>query len=131
MDKRKEKKLRRVFEKYPKIKLAYIFGSQARGDAGPLSDFDFAFYTSEKDAKKIFNLRLKLMTDLSLLLKSDKVDVVALNTIENSELKYNIIKEGKLILERGPYKVAIEPKIMNEYFDFQMSWALNSGSIAE
>lgn len=131
MDQRKEKKLRRVFEKYPKIKLAYIFGSQARGDAGPLSDFDFAFYTSEKDAKKIFNLRLKLMTDLSLLLKSDKVDVVALNTIENSELKYNIIKEGKLILEREPYKVAIEPKIMNEYFDFQMSWALNGGSIAE
>lgn len=131
MDQRKEKKLRRVFEKYPKIKLAYIFGSQARGDAGPLSDFDFAFYTSEKDAKKIFNLRLKLMTDLSLLLKSDKVDVVALNTIENSELKYNIIKEGKLILEREPYKVVIEPQIMNEYFDFQISWALNSGSIAE
>ncbi len=126
MERKTEKQISLVFEKYPKIKLAYIFGSRARGDFGPLSDFDFAFYTTEKDKKKIFDTRLKLMTDLSLLLKSDNVDVVALNTIENSELKYNIINEGKLLLEKEPHKILVETRIMNEYFDFQMSLALNS-----
>jgi len=44
-----------------------------------------------------------------------------LNLIEGPELKYNIIKEGKLIYEKEPYKVLIEPRILNEYFDFRMS----------
>ncbi len=121
-------KIRIIFEKYPSIKLVYLFGSQARGNAGPLSDFDFAFYTTEKDSKKIFKLRLSLMTEISLLLKKDNIDVVALNSIDNSELKYNIIREGKVILEKEPYKVLIEPKILNEYFDFRQSLALASVS---
>ncbi len=125
MDKQTEKKLKLIFRKYPTVKLVYLFGSRARGDVGPLSDFDFAFYTTEKNAKKIFDLRLKLMTVISLLLKTDNVDVVALNSIENSELKYNIIREGKVILAKEPYKVLLEPKIMNEYFDFRQSLVLN------
>ena len=59
MDKKTEKNLKTIFEKYPSIKLVYLFGSQARGDVGPLSDFDFAFYTTEKEQKNIFNFYLK------------------------------------------------------------------------
>ena len=32
---------------------------------------------------------------------------------------YTIIREGKLIYEREPYKVILEPRILNEYFDFR------------
>ena len=35
----------------PEIKLAYFFGSKARGDGGQLSDYDFAFYVGEKTKK--------------------------------------------------------------------------------
>jgi len=107
-----------AFADYAEIKLVYFFGSKAEGKGGVLSDFDFAFYIDEKDQKKLYELKLSLINRLSLLLNTDKVDVVILNLIDSPELKYNIIKNGKLILEREPFKVLIEPKILNEYFDF-------------
>ena len=121
MTKNKFKNLNLIFNHYPKIKLVYFFGSKAKRKAGPLSDYDFAFYVEEKDKKRIFELQLKLIKDLTQFLKTDKVDILMLNLIEGPELKYNIINEGKLIYEKEPYKVLIEPRILNEYFDFRMS----------
>lgn len=110
--------LKRIFKKYPGVKLAYLFGSRATGNGGPLSDFDFAIYL-DKTAKNNFSkIKIKLLTDLGKLLKTNKIDIVILNQSKNSELKYNVIKEGKLIYEKVPYRILIEPKIMNEYFDF-------------
>ena len=110
-----------VFGAFPEVKLAYLFGSRAQGQAGPLSDYDFAVYLDERDALKRFDLRLKLMDVLTRKLKTDKVDVCVLNDIKSPELKYNIIKDGTLILEREPFKVLVEPRILNEYFDFHYS----------
>jgi len=121
MTKNKFKNLNSIFKLHPKIKLVYFFGSKAKRKAGPLSDYDFAFYVEEKDKKRIFELQLKLIKDLTQFLKTDKVDILMLNLIEGPELKYNIINEGKLIYEKEPYKVLIEPRILNEYFDFRMS----------
>ena len=121
MTQNKFKNLNSIFKLHPKIKLVYFFGSKAKRKAGPLSDYDFAFYVEEKDKKRIFELQLKLIKDLTRFLKTDKVDILMLNLIEGPELKYNIINEGKLIYEKEPYKVLIEPRILNEYFDFRMS----------
>jgi len=110
--------LKSFFQSNSQIKLVYLFGSQANKTSGPLSDYDFAFYIDEKDKKKLFNLKLDLIGKLSKFFKSDKVDVVILNMVESPELKYNIIKEGKLIFEREPYRLLIEPQILNNYFDF-------------
>ncbi|TSC95639.1 MAG: nucleotidyltransferase [Parcubacteria group bacterium Athens1014_10] len=107
-----------VFRSLKKVGLVYLFGSTAENKKGPMSDYDFAVYFAEKNKKKIFDLRCELMDKISRTLKTDKVDLVVLNVAEGPELKYNIIKEGKLIFEREPYKVLIEPKILNEYFDF-------------
>jgi len=87
---------------------------------GPLSDYDFAFYLDEKDKKKISEIQFELMDKISRILKTDKIDVVMLNLVESPELKYNIIKEGKLIYEKPPFKVLIEPKILQEFFDFKI-----------
>ena len=107
-----------IFEFYPQIKLVYFFGSRINGKIGPLSDYDFAVFLDEKNPKKRFGLRLKLMAEISKKLKTDKIDVCVLNDIKSPEMKYNIIKEGKLIFEKEPFKVLVEPKILNEYFDF-------------
>ena len=115
------KNLNDLFLKYPKVKLVYFFGSQAKNEAGPLSDYDFAFYLEEKDTKKLFDLKLDLISNLSQILKTNKIDVVILNEIESPELKYNIIKEGKLIYEIEPFRLLIEPRILNDYFDFHYS----------
>lgn len=112
------KKLQPIFKIYPKIKLVYFFGSMVHGQAGPLSDYDFAVYLREPDFQKRFDLRLKLIDELSRKLKTSKIDVCILNDIKSPGLKYSIIKEGKLIFEREPFRVLVEPRILNEYFDF-------------
>ena len=115
------KKLKTLFKQYPEIKLVYLFGSRANGKVGPLSDYDFAFYLGEKDSGKRFDLRLELITKLSSLLKTEHVDVVILNDAQSPEFKYNIIQEGKLLHQREPFKVIVEPQILEEYFDFYCS----------
>lgn len=116
-------KLNKIFEKIPAIKLVYFFGSMASGQAGPLSDYDFAVYfdlkkSDEKDREQMFDIKFKLMDELSRVLKTDKVDVAILNLAEEPEFRYNVIKNGKLIYDQEPFRVLIEPKILNEYFDF-------------
>jgi len=107
-----------VFKKYPEVKLVYLFGSRATGKIGPLSDYDFAVYLDEKNAKKRFELKLNLISEATKALKTDNVDLVVLNDINAPEMKYNVIKDGILILQIEPFKVIIEPRILNEYFDF-------------
>lgn len=111
-------KLLPIFKEHPEIKLVYFFGSKARGESGPLSDYDFGIYTGERKTDKIFDLKFKLQDKISRALSTDKVDVVMMDIVQSPELKYSIIKEGKLIYEKEPYRVLIEPKILNEYFDF-------------
>ena len=109
-----------IFEKYPEIKLVYLFGSQAEGKVGPLSDYDFAIYFDEKIPKqRRFNVLLKLNGILTSALKTDKVDIVVLNDDVGSLLKYQAIK-GKLIYNVEPYKIIAEPQVLSEYFDFQV-----------
>lgn len=119
MDKKALQQLKKVFKAAPKIKLVYFFGSRARGDAGPMSDYDFAAYLDEKDTVKNFNIRLDLIAKISRILKTDNVDIVILNEAKSPELKFSIINDGKLIYEKEPFRVLIEPRIMNEYFDFR------------
>lgn len=107
-----------IFEARPEVKLVYFFGSRAAGTEGPLSDYDFAVYADEKDPLKIFDLKLALMGELSNALKTDDIDVVMLNTAQKPELKFNIITEGKLIVEREPFRALVEPRIVNEHADF-------------
>lgn len=118
MSNRELKKLKAIFKTFPRIKLAYLFGSKATGKESPLSDYDFAFYLDEKNKQKMYDIKFALIDKISRLLKTDGIDVVILNLTESPEMKYQIIKDGKIIFERKPFKVLIEPRILNEYFDF-------------
>ena len=121
MNKRVEneiKNLTSIFQLYSQVKLVYFFGSRTKGKEGPLSDYDFAIYLDEKDKNKRFELRLNILAKLSIKAKTDAVDVIVLNDTQSPEFKYGIIKEGKLIYQEDPYKMLVEPRILNEYFDF-------------
>ena len=108
-----------VFKPYNEVKLVYLFGSRVNGKLGPLSDYDFAVYLDSQDKQKLQELKLELIAKISDALKTDNIDLVILNETESPELKYNIIKNGQLILEKEPFKVLLEPKILNEFFDFR------------
>jgi hypothetical protein len=113
--------LNNLFTKYEEIKLVYLFGSQVTKKTTSLSDYDFALYL---DPRTILNkekeIILTLIAEISIILKSDKIDIVILNKPILPLLKFNVLKEGVLIYQRPPYKVLVEPMIYNEYFDFKI-----------
>ncbi|MBI5237943.1 MAG: nucleotidyltransferase domain-containing protein [Deltaproteobacteria bacterium] len=111
--------LKKIFKSVPEIKLVYLFGSRAHGDIGPQSDYDFAVYLALRDKHRMSDIRFKLLAQISRELKTDDIDLVILNLTEGPELKYNIIKDGRIIYEEEPYKIVFEPLVLNEYFDFK------------
>lgn len=114
--------LKPVFESHPQVKLAYFFGSRATDNpnlVGPLSDYDFAVYLSDEiSVSEIFSVQSTLLDEVGRALKNNQIDMVILNQAQSPELKYNILTQGKLIFEREPYRIVVEPRILNEYFDF-------------
>lgn len=118
MENKIQRILQPIFELYPAIQLVYFFGSKASRTDGPQSDYDFACYFDEKDAKKIFAIKSHLIDKIGRALYTDNIDVVILNTLDKPEMKYEIITKGELIFEKEPFKIIVEPKILNEYFDF-------------
>lgn len=93
--------------------------ARARGDAGPLSDYDFAVYFGGMSPTEAFDLKLSLLNDLSRALGTDAVDLVILDNIDAPELGYQIVSGGNLLVDREPYKVIVEPRLMSAYFDFK------------
>jgi predicted nucleotidyltransferase len=85
---------------YPQVQVAYLFGSQARGRAGPLSDVDVAVLLGENlNQAEALDLQLRLMADLADALGSDDVDVVVLNHA-SLVLRHQVLKSGQILLCR-------------------------------
>lgn len=112
-------RLKAIIRRYPQIKLAYLFGSAAKNKMGPLSDYDFAIYVAERKSIRARDIQFQLQADISRLLRTDRVDVVLLNFLDSPELKYAIVRDGRLLVEREPFKIIFEPRALNEYFDFK------------
>lgn len=112
--------LNNLFSQHKEIKLVYLFGSRAKSKTSPLSDYDFAVYFDQDlNSNRLKELVLSLISEISSILKSEKIDLVVLNQAISSLLKFNILKEGKLIYQQPPYRLIVEPAIYNEYFDFK------------
>lgn len=77
------------------VRLAVLFGSEARGDAGVTSDLDVA--VAGPDASALPSLALKLTRATGR-----RVDLVALTTAPPL-LRFQIARDGRLLVERQPY----------------------------
>ena len=85
---------------YPQVQVAYLFGSQARGQAGPLSDVDVAvLLDSSLTQPEMLDLQLRLMADLADALDRDDVDVVVLNHA-SLVLCHQVLKNEQILLCR-------------------------------
>ena len=91
--------LHRVFERYDRIVLAYLFGSLARGQETGLSDVDIAVLLEDLPTD-LLGFTLKLMDELSVIL-GDRVDLVFLNEAPPL-LRHQLIKHRLLIDETPP-----------------------------
>jgi len=110
--------LRTFFETERYIELAYLYGSTVEKKEGKLSDIDIGVYLTEKlDKHERFNLRLKLLSEISSLLKTKKVDLVIMNDTQIA-LNFEIIKANSPIFIRSrENKIELEHKIMSKYLD--------------
>ncbi len=78
-----------------RLVVAYLFGSQARGQARPVSNVDIAVYLNEGLKKgERFDLKLRLIGDLSVILQTDGVDLVLLRDVPLF-FQYRIVREGE------------------------------------
>lgn len=104
-----------------------MFGSQATKKTTPLSDYDFALYLDEKTSISRKNsILLDLNFEISSIINTNKLDLIVLNDRLSPLLKFNAISNSKLIYEKIPYKLLIEPKIFNQYFDFKVFSNINN-----
>ena len=110
------KKIEDCLRKYPVV-TAYIFGSEAKGTSGLLSDIDIAVFVHEDINKaERFDLKLRLSNEMSAIMDR-MVDLVVLND-SPAQLSYEIIRYGKLIFcSDKSTKVDLEVNILSRYLD--------------
>jgi predicted nucleotidyltransferase len=100
----------------PEVVAAYLFGSVARGEAGPASDVDVAVLLSPEPSPVYASLELRLEGDLERAL-ARSVEVVVLN-LAPIDLVHRVLRDGILLLDREPStRVRFEVRARNEYFD--------------
>jgi predicted nucleotidyltransferase len=100
------------------VVLAYLYGSQARGDAGPLSDVDVAvLFGSDVPESERFNQVLRLIGALGSVFRRDDVYVVDL--AESSPLlRHRVYYDGRLLYcADDAVRVRFETTALRDYVD--------------
>jgi len=115
----KRKALQRTLAQYP-IDVAYLFGSQERGDTGPGSDVDIGVYFGrDLNSRDRFDHRLSLIGKISNCLQTDRIDLVSLSDAPLS-LQFRAIREGGILYCRDELtRIRTEVRVMSLYYDEQ------------
>ena len=115
-----EAKVSATLSCFPQIRLAYLFGSRARGTARPDSDLDVAVCFSETtQARERAALMLQLIEALSGTLGplGERVDLLDLDRV-SSTVAFPVIRDGRVLLCRAAReRVALEARIARRYDD--------------
>jgi predicted nucleotidyltransferase len=86
----------------------------ASGATGPLSDLDLAVCLGGRI--NLFKARLCLSEALAKALKSEKFDLVVLNSA-TLVLKHEVIKNGIVLKEDRSRRILFETQVLREYLD--------------
>jgi len=99
---------------------AYVFGSAARGQVGPLSDVDIAVLFDEHlSADEQHDRHLRLLGGLSAFVPGRQVDVVNLADATPA-LAFNAIKDGALLYsDDDATRIRREARIVVTYLDIK------------
>jgi len=112
-----EAALRQNWEKYG-VALAYLYGSQARGDAGPLSDVDVAvqFGPAVPESER-FDRVLRLIGELGSVFHRNDVSVVDLDEAPPL-LRHRVYYYGRVLYcPDDAVRVRFETTALRDYVD--------------
>lgn len=117
IDGRARGRLRETLDRQ-QVAAAYVFGSHARGTAGPLSDVDVAVWAAPGlTARERFELRLKLANAAQRALGGTEVDLVVLDDA-SPLLRHRAWRDGELLIDRDARtRVRDEARALVEYLD--------------
>lgn len=96
---------------HPDLKLLVLFGSRARGDHDPSSDWDLAFLSDpvvSADRPPFWFPGSEILSTLSELasIPNDRIDLVDLS-ICSDILAHYVARDGQIIYERNPGEFAL------------------------
>ncbi len=111
-------RLAEFFKSQEYVELAYLFGSTAKDNRGPLSDIDIGVYLSSKLTKgERIEKRLELTAELAGFLKTESIDLVVMNDA-SAVINFEIIKSNIPVFIRDEdFKLDVEQKVMSLYLD--------------
>jgi predicted nucleotidyltransferase len=97
---------------------AFLFGSQARGGPGPLSDIDIAvLHAPDLDRADVLRLTLDLARAAGAALGTGEIDIVPLNHA-SPLLRHRVARDGVLLVERDPRaRVRFQAAALRDYLD--------------
>lgn len=110
--------LRDVLAQDRHVDAAWLFGSTARGEAGPLSDVDVAVLLMPSLSRQA---RLEIAAALAedLERRCGRADLVLLEEATPA-VRQRVFRDGILLYERDARRrVAFESRAIQEYLDFQ------------
>jgi predicted nucleotidyltransferase len=101
----------------PAVVAAYLFGSVARGSAGPLSDVDIALLVPDRRQRQTVCDRV---TDaLCRRLRTSRIDVISLADAP-AALRYRVVRDGWLVVRRDAAAVQrFVADTVLQYLDFK------------
>ncbi len=113
-------KVRAALSPLGAVRVAYLFGSRARGDARPNSDVDVGVaYAPELDHRAREATRRTILAALtdSLGALGERADVVDLEAVD-SAVAFNAIREGHVVCERSAAeRVRVVTRLARRYDD--------------
>ncbi len=113
-------KLKNIFKDYPYVASAYLFGSQASGKTGPMSDVDIAVLLKEPypRGRDLTHKMDHLAFEVEIVLKKE-VDIVEMNR-QGLIFVHNVLRTGKLIYDADPdFRIKFVAKVISDYCDFE------------
>jgi predicted nucleotidyltransferase len=117
-----------VNQKY--VQVAYLFGSLAKGTAGPLSDVDIAVVFNS-DPSQWYEQKMKLVEGMTWIFGGPKVDIVVLNNAE-LVIAHRALIEGQVIFIRDEAaRVRHEKRILGDYLDTAFLRTVQRAAIKE